>query len=449
MAFNPEKYYPESEYRKKKRAEEKINKSRRNFLRLGVGIGAALVAGRLVNNCLTSKKESESSPEKDYAANKIKNLEKESAQAGYANEEETELDMEYAESVADILDFDKEGPMKLNPEKMDKVKNYWKQRYASLDPKLHKSLVDGYREWGCWRPYTEHGFKSAGIPIRYALLALPESHWKVHARSKADAVGPYQFTPDTARRFNLKMNRTTDERKCPIKSAEACARTLKELYLASGDWKVALSGYNGSFAWRFIKEAKKNGQKTDYSNFLEYLEKKLNKIRDDLYTDGKFSNLSHATKRKIFARKISGFCENLNYPPKFYAIEELIKEGKIREQQPPIKFREEKIIQTTTEPRRFEHVVAKGETLFKIARKINISPRELYKYNRKLSNLKKLKPGDRLEIPLAKKIRKECLPGSLMFEAKKRGKSEKEVRFLNPHILDVQAPLSLGTVFRI
>ncbi|MEK7598252.1 MAG: transglycosylase SLT domain-containing protein [Patescibacteria group bacterium] len=426
--------------------------TRRGFLKVGSAFITALVAGRAVDDFLTENKEAGGESGEINGSEKIidemEKVEAEREQFEY-EKGETEYKTESIKSLGDLLDFDKVGPIRFDPEKMEGAKSYWKEAYAGKNPKLHKSLLDGYREWGYWRIYTEQRFKSVGIPIEYALLALPESHWKVNARSKSGAVGPYQFMPKTAASLKLIMNRVIDERRDPVKSAEACALVLKELHAASGDWNVTLSGYNGGDAWRFIKEAKSKGQPTNYGNFLKYLEEKLNKIKDHLRTNKKFGSLSHEAKREIFARKIQGLSENLNYPPKFHAIEELIREGKIREQQAPIRFKEEKIIQTETAPGRIEHIVAKGETLFKIARKLNIPPQELYKYNRRFSGIKKLQPGDKIEIPPAKKKAKRYFSGSLTAEALKKGKSIQEMRFLNPHILDAQAPLPHGTFIRV
>jgi LysM repeat protein len=436
--------------------ESKIGEglTRRDVLKLGGAFGALLVAGRIGSDYLTGNKEADAIIKEIPRAEKDKPAGKDTENAIVTPEQEEIYweDMESVESIADILDFDNNEPVRLTPEKMEKVKNYWKARYAGTDPMLHKSLVDGYREWGHWRPYTEHRFKSAGIPIRYALLALPESHWKVNARSKAGAVGPYQFMPKTAASLNLKMNRIIDERRDPLKSAEACALVLRELYEASGDWNVALSGYNGGYAWKFIKEAKSKKGPTNYASFLKYLERKLNEIKDPLHTDKRFSKLSHEAKRKIFARKISGFSENLNYPPKFHAIEELIQEGKVYEQQSPIKFKEEKIVQTGVVSEQIEYTVIKnGEKLFQIATKLKIPPQKLYshnnRYNKNITNLRNLKPGDKIKIPPTK--RKGYSSSSLLAEAKKRGKTEKEMRFLNPHILDAQAPLPNGTIIRV
>ncbi|HEX7586545.1 MAG TPA: LysM peptidoglycan-binding domain-containing protein, partial [Patescibacteria group bacterium] len=479
--------YKSSPVKKKRESEkEESGITRRGFLKAGLAFGTALVGGRVVSDYLEEKKETDISI-KEIPKSEKNNPASKDADKAEATPEQEEIyveDMESAESIADILDFDRKDPIRLTSEKMEKVKNYWKQKYAGADPKLHKSLIDGYREWGYWRPYTESRFSAVGVPVRYALLALPESHWKVNARSKAGAVGPYQFMPETARSFNLKMNRIIDERRDPVKSAEACALVLKELYAASGDWNVALSGYNGGYAWKFIKEAKSKGQATNYGNFLQYLEEKLNKIKDELQknkkehqvekhetiskiariykinpkalcqingiTSGKIfvgqglvipENISHETKRKIFAQKISGFTENLNYPWKLHGIEEVIKEGKVHEQNKPIKFREEKIVVADNEPASLEHAVAKGETLFGIARKFNIAPQELYKYNKKISNIRSLRVGDKINIPSVKGKNRKQSVHNLVSEAKKGGKTVAEMRFLNPHIIDAQAPL--------
>lgn len=83
-----------------------------------------------------------------------------------------------------------------------------------------------------------------GLPVDLAYLPIIESGFNVDARSPKNAVGPWQFMPATARRFNLKINRWVDERKDPIKSTEAAARYLTYLYKRFGSWDLALASYN-------------------------------------------------------------------------------------------------------------------------------------------------------------------------------------------------------------
>ena len=476
--------------------KEESEITRRDVLKAGIAGAAFLLGARIFtedekdSGKIVGEISEVNNPEKI-----IDEMEKEEIEREQFEYEEGEMEykIESIKSLGDLLDFDKKGPIRLDREKMEEVKNYWKEAYAGKNSELHKSLLDGYCEWGYWRKYTEQRFESVGIPIEYALLALPEPHSKVDARSKSGAVGPYQFMPETASKLNLKMNKVIDERRDPLKSAEACALVLKELHGASKDWNVALSGYNGGFAWRFIKEAKSKGKKTDYETFLKYLEGKLNKIKNDLIDnelehgvkrgDNIFkiasfyginsqelckingikngiirrgqelliptAGLSRQAKKKIFAKRISGFSENLNYPAKFHAIQELIQGGKVRKQYEPINFSNKEISGREGGRKEREYIVAKGETLFGIARKVNLPPQKIYAYNKKIRNIRNLKPGDKILIPPAKKEKDMISDKSLVWEAKKRGKSVKEIQFLNPHVLNIYASLPNGTVIRV
>jgi membrane-bound lytic murein transglycosylase D len=94
-------------------------------------------------------------------------------------------------------------------------------------------------------PMMKKVFRREGLPEDLVYVAMIESGFLLHARSFANAIGPWQFMSGTGRHYSLRIDQWIDERREPFKATMAAAQYLKELSgIFNGDWFLAVAGYN-------------------------------------------------------------------------------------------------------------------------------------------------------------------------------------------------------------
>jgi membrane-bound lytic murein transglycosylase D len=127
------------------------------------------------------------------------------------------------------------GP-RLNPRAVSFVKDYIE--------KNADDLAD-MKSWG--RPYfnmMDAVLIAHNLPKELKYLAVIESELHRSALSRVGARGPWQLMAGTARCLGLKVNKHIDERINYVKSTNAAALYLTDLYNEFGDWLLVIAAYN-------------------------------------------------------------------------------------------------------------------------------------------------------------------------------------------------------------
>lgn len=95
-----------------------------------------------------------------------------------------------------------------------------------------------------YMPIFEQALEAEGMPNELKYVPVIESALNPFAKSRAKAVGLWQFMSPTARGLGLEINSLVDERRDPIRSSTMGARYLKQLYEIYKDWSLAIAAYN-------------------------------------------------------------------------------------------------------------------------------------------------------------------------------------------------------------
>lgn len=119
-------------------------------------------------------------------------------------------------------------------------------------------------------PIFEEIFDKYGLPKELKAMAIIESGFNPVARSRARAMGMWQFMYGTGRMYGLTINSYVDERLDPVKACDAAARYMRDSYIVFGDWALAISSYNCG-SGNVLKAIRRCGGSTYFWDLYRYL----------------------------------------------------------------------------------------------------------------------------------------------------------------------------------
>ena len=109
-----------------------------------------------------------------------------------------------------------------------------------------------------------------GLPLELKYLAVIESGLRPQVKSRAGALGLWQFMYRSGLYYGLQENSYIDERMDPDLATDAACRYLKKLHDIYGDWNLALASYNAG-PGNVNKAIRRSGGKKTYWEVRPFL----------------------------------------------------------------------------------------------------------------------------------------------------------------------------------
>ena len=137
----------------------------------------------------------------------------------------------------------------------DSASPRWRKHYAAAPARLA-----GQDQTLALFGYVVDALRDSHLPTEYALIPFVESGYKPGARSPGGPAGLWQFIALTARNHKIPVRAGYDGRLSPVASTRAAVRYLKTLHgMFAGDWRLAAMAYNAG-EYRIFGALRRSGQ---------------------------------------------------------------------------------------------------------------------------------------------------------------------------------------------
>ncbi len=177
---------------------------------------------------------------------------------------EFELPTELLKERLAAMDAKSPFNIEYNPGLENIIKSFLKNRKKSFGRLM---AISEY-----YFPMFEEALAKQNVPLEIKYLAVVESALNPKAVSRMGATGLWQFMYQTGKQYNLKIDSYVDERSDPLKSSDAAAQYMTNMYAIFGDWDLVLASYN-SGPGNVAKAIRRSGGQQNYWNIRKNLPK--------------------------------------------------------------------------------------------------------------------------------------------------------------------------------